>query len=124
MCSANTRIHVHTPEAGEWFTKLNIEGYNIIAMHGHQIKNFETILKDLSAKTNEIVDYLIVGHCHTSKEISGYEGVCHDTEVLMCPSFVGCDPYADSIFKGNKPAVKIFGFDDLYGHNESYKIIF
>lgn len=124
LCSNNSRIHVQAPEVGEWFTKLNIEGYNIIAMHGHQIKNFETILKDLSAKTNEIVDYLIVGHCHTGKEISGYEGVCHDTEVLMCPSFVGCDPYADTIFKGNKPAVKIFGFDDLYGHNESYKIIF
>lgn len=123
LCSANSRIHVRAPEVGEWFTKLNIDGYNVIAMHGHQIKNFETILKDLSAKTNEIVDYLIVGHCHTGKEISGYEGVCHDTEVLMCPSFVGCDPYADSIFKGNKPAVKIFGFDDLYGHNESYKII-
>lgn len=123
LCSSNLRIHVQAPEAGEWFTKLNIEGYNIIAMHGHQIKNFETILRDLSAKTNEIVDYLIVGHCHTGKEISGYEGVCHDTEVLMCPSFVGCDPYADTIFKGNKPAVKIFGFDDLYGHNESYKII-
>ena len=123
LCSANSRIRVRAPEAGEWFTKLNIEGYNIIAMHGHQIKNFETILKDLSTKTNEIVDYLIVGHCHTGKEISGYEGVCHDTEVLMCPSFVGCDPYADTIFRGNKPAVKIFGFDDLYGHNESYKII-
>lgn len=123
LCSANSRIRVRAPEAGEWFTKLNIEGYNVIAMHGHQIKNFETILKDLSAKTNEIVDYLIVGHCHTGKEISGYEGVCHDTEVLMCPSFVGCDPYADIIFKGSKPAVKIFGFDELYGHNESYKII-
>lgn len=123
LCSANSRIHVQAPEVGEWFTKINIEGYNIIAMHGHQIKNFETILKDLSAKTDEIVDYLIVGHCHTAKEISGYEGVCHDTEVLMCPSFVGCDPYADTIFKGSKPAVKIFGFDDLYGHNESYKII-
>ena len=123
LCSNNLRIHVRAPEAGEWFTKLNIEGYNVIAMHGHQIKNFETILKDLSAKTNEIVDYLIVGHCHTGKEISGYEGVCHDTEVLMCPSFVGCDPYADTIFKGSKPAIKIFGFDELYGHNESYKII-
>ena len=123
LCSANSRIHVRAPEVGEWFTKLNIEGYNIIAIHGHQIKNFENALKELSVKTNEIVDYLIVGHCHTGKEISGYEGVCHDTEVLMCPSFVGCDPYADSIFKGNKPAVKIFGFDELYGHNESYKII-
>lgn len=123
LCSNNSRIHVQAPEVDEWFTKLNIEGYNIIAMHGHQIKNFETILRDLSAKTDEIVDYLIVGHCHTAKEISGYEGVCHDTEVLMCPSFVGCDPYADTIFKGNKPAVKIFGFDDLYGHNESYKIM-
>ena len=123
LCSANSRIHVRAPEVGEWFTKLNIEGYNIIAIHGHQIKNFENALKELSVKTNEIVDYLIVGHCHTGKEISGYEGVCHDTEVLMCPSFIGCDPYADTIFKGNKPAVKIFGFDELYGHNESYKII-
>lgn len=123
LCSANSRIHVRAPEVGEWFTKLNIEGYNIIAMHGHQIKNFENALKELSVKTNEIVDYLIVGHCHTGKEISGYEGICHDTEILMCPSFVGCDPYADTIFKGSKPAVKIFGFDELYGHNESYKII-
>lgn len=122
-CSANSRIHVQAPEVGEWFTKLNIEGYNVIVMHGHQIKNFENALKELSVKTNEIVDYLIVGHCHTGKEISGYEGVCHDTEVLMCSSFVGCDPYADTIFKGSKPAVKIFGFDELYGHNESYKII-
>lgn len=123
LCSTNSRIHVRAPEVGEWFTKLDVEGYNIIAMHGHQIKNFENALKELSVKTNEIVDYLIVGHCHTGKEITGYEGVCHDTEVLMCPSFVGCDPYADTIFKGNKPAVKIFGFDKLYGHNESYKII-
>ena len=124
LCMANPRIYVRVPEVGEWFTKLNIEGFNVIAMHGHQIKNFESALKELSVKTNEIVDYLIVGHCHTAKELSGYEGVCHDTEVLMCPSFVGCDPYADTIFKGNKPAVKIFGFDEIYGHNESYKIIF
>jgi len=123
LCMANPRIYVRAPEVGEWFTKLNIEGFNVIAMHGHQIKNFESALKELSVKTNEIVDYLIVGHCHTAKELSGYEGVCHDTEVLMCPSFIGCDPYADTIFKGNKPAVKIFGFDEIYGHNESYKII-
>ena len=123
LCMANPRIYVRVPEVGEWFTKLNIEGFNVIAMHGHQIKNFESALKELSVKTNEIVDYLIVGHCHTAKELSGYEGACHDTEVLMCPSFVGCDPYADTIFKGNKPAVKIFGFDEIYGHNESYKIV-
>lgn len=123
LCNANPRIHVRPPETGEWFTKININGYNIIAMHGHQIKNFETALRDISVKNDEVVDYLIVGHCHTAKEISGYEGVCHDTEVLMCPSFVGCDPYADTIFKGSKPAVKIFGFHNIYGHNESYKII-
>ena len=123
LCAMNSRIQVRVPEVGEWFTKLDISGYNVIAMHGHQIKSFESALKDLSAKNDEIVDYLIVGHCHTAKEISGYEGVCHDTEVLMCPSFVGCDPYADTIFKGNKPAVKIFGFHSIYGHNESYKFI-
>lgn len=123
LCAANSRIIVHTPSEGEWFTDINIPGFTVIAMHGHQIKNFETALNNISMKQNEIVDYLIVGHTHSSKEITGYEGSCYDTEVLMCPSFIGCDPYADTIFKGNKPAVKIFGFDTVYGHNESYKII-
>lgn len=123
LCNRNSRIVVHTPKEGEWFTQINIMGFNVLAMHGHQIKNFENVLSMLSVKQDEIIDYLIVGHTHTAKEISGSEGICHDTEVLVCPSFVGCDPYADTIFKGSKPAVKIFGFHNVYGHNESYKFI-
>lgn len=123
LCVSNKRITVNTPKEGEWFTKIDVTGFNVIAMHGHQIKSFENALSMLSVKQDEMVDYLIIGHTHTSKEISGSEGCCHDTEVLVCPSFVGCDPYADSIFKGSKPAVKIFGFHHIYGHNESYKFI-
>lgn len=123
LCRDNKRIHVKSPKIGEWFTRLDINGFDVIAMHGHQIKNISNILRDISMKENSIVDYLIVGHMHTSKEISDSEGSTHDTEVLVCPSFIGADPYADSIFKGSKPAVKIFGFDKIYGHTESYKII-
>ena len=60
---------------------------------------------------------------HNGKEIPCFEGCCNDTEILISPSFVGSDPYSDSIMKGSKASVKIYGFDDVYGHVETYKFI-
>lgn len=57
------------------------------------------------------------------KEIPSFESSCYDTEVLVSPSFIGSDPYSDSIMKGAKASVKIYGFDDIYGHTETHKII-
>ena len=92
-------------------------------MHGHQIKNLETAIKDLSNQRRDFIDYLILGHMHGNKVVPSGESVCSDTEVLVSPSFVGSDPYSDSLFKGSKSSVKIYGFNDLYGHTETYKFI-
>ena len=69
------------------------------------------------------IDYLLLGHLHNGKEIPSFEGCCTDTEILISPSFVGSDPYSDSLMKGSKASVKIYGFNDIYGHTETYKII-
>lgn len=122
LCSANERINVILSEDKD-FIKIHIQNHNIIAMHGHNIKNIESSIKDLSMLNREFIDYLILGHWHSGKEIPSYEGICNDCEVLISPSFIGSDPYSDSIMKGSKSSVKIYGFNELYGHTETYKII-
>ena len=123
LCSMNDRINVHLAGEGKQYIEIPICNNEIIAMHGHQIKNLENSIRDLSMLRRSFIDYLILGHYHNGKEIPTNEGCCNDTEILMSPSFVGSDPYSDSIMKGSKASVKIYGFDSVYGHTETYKFI-
>lgn len=123
LCRNNNRINVHLAKEGKQYIEIDIFNYEIMAMHGHQLKNIESSIKDLSIVRRSFIDYLILGHWHNGKEIPSYEGCCNDCEVLVSPSFIGSDPYSDSISKGLKASVKIYGFDYLCGHDETYKII-
>lgn len=123
LCSNNGRIFIHLAEEGKQYIEIPIMGNEIIAMHGHQLKNIENSIRDLSMMKRSFIDYLLLGHFHSGKEIPSFEGCCNDTEILVSPSFVGSDPYSDSIMKGSKAAVKIYGFDNTYGHTETYKFI-
>lgn len=123
LCANNDRITVHLADEGKQYIEIPIFDYEIVAMHGHQIKNIETSVRDMSMLKRTFIDYLILGHFHNGKEIPSFESSCYDTEVLVSPSFIGSDPYSDSIMKGAKASVKIYGFDDLYGHTETHKII-
>lgn len=123
LCANNNRITVHLADEGKQYIEIPIFDYEIVAMHGHQIKNIGTSIKDLSMLRRSFIDYLILGHFHNGKEIPSSESCCYDTEVLVSPSFVGSDPYSDSIMKGAKASVKIYGFDEIYGHTETHKII-
>lgn len=123
LCSTNQRINVYLAKDNENFVKIPIHTFNIVAMHGHSIKTIESSIKDLSMLNREFIDYLILGHFHSGKEIPSYESVCNDCEILISPSFIGSDPYSDSLMKGAKSSVKIYGFDNISGHTETYKII-
>lgn len=123
LCSNNDRIKVSLAEEGKQYITVPIQGNEIVAMHGHTIKNIESSIKDLSMMRRSFIDYMILGHFHGNKEMNGNEGCCNDTEIIVCPSFVGSDPYSDSLMKGSKSSVKVYGFDDLYGHTETYKFI-
>lgn len=119
----NERINVHLAGEGCEYVKVDIFGFNILAMHGHQIRNIENSIRDLSVLTQQPLDYLMLGHYHSGKEIPAYEGITNDCEILIASSFIGSDPYSDKLMKGCKASVKIYGFDEIYGHTESYKCI-
>ena len=123
LCANNDRITVHLAGEGKQYIEIPIFDYEIVAMHGHQIKNIETSVRDISMLKRTFIDYLILGHFHNGKEIPSFESSCYDTEVLVSPSFMGSDPYSDSIMKGAKASVKIYGFAEIHGHTETYKII-
>lgn len=123
LCAHNERVSVHLAREGENFIEVHVPGNEIIAMHGHQIKNVENAIKDISILHKKFYDTVLLGHFHNGKEIPSHEGILGDAEVLISPSFVGSDPYSDSICKGSKSCVKVYGFDRLYGHTETYKFI-
>lgn len=123
LCSHNDRISVHLAKNGEDFIEVYLPGNDIIAMHGHQIKNIENSIKDISILHKKFYDCCLLGHYHNGKEIPSHEGILGDSEILISPSFVGSDPYSDSLCKGSKACVKVYGFDSFYGHTETYKFI-
>lgn len=123
LCTNNERIDVHLANEGEDFIEVYMPGNEIIAMHGHQIKNVENAVRDISILHKKFYDTILLGHYHNGKEIPSHEGILGDAEVLISPSFVGSDPYSDKLCKGSKACVKVYGFDNLYGHVETYKII-
>lgn len=122
LCANNERINVHLEEIKDYI-EIPIFDYEIVALHGHTVKSIDNSIKDLSILTRKFLDYVILGHYHNGKEIPSYEGIFNDCEVLISPSFVGSDPYSDSIMRGSKSSVKIYGFNRSYGHTETYKFI-
>lgn len=119
----NKNVDVFVDEEASDYKEFEIQNYKIIAMHGHQVKDINTILNNISSKKNEMIDYVLLGHQHNHKVVTGNDGCTYDTEVLVSPSFVGSDPFADFILKGSKAAVMIYGFHEFEGHNETYKFI-
>ena len=124
MCVCNDRIKVNLQEDNSIpYVRLKMQnGKNIIAMHGHTIKDVNNSIKDLNLMMHDFIDCLIIGHYHSGKEIITSEHRVSDCEVIVNPSFIGSDLYSDSIMKGSKAAVKIYGFSG-YGHDETYKFI-
>jgi hypothetical protein len=119
----NDRVMVHTQEDSVGYIDIDIPANTLCAMHGHQIRNFENAIKDIEALTGRYYSALLLGHYHSGKEIPTNEGEFGDKEVLISSSFIGSDPYSESLFKGTKAACKIYGFNGAEGHIESYKMV-
>lgn len=123
LLSDNERVFVRLADENKQYVKLDIIGYDIYAMHGHQFRNTKSSIKDMSSLTGKNIDYMLLGHYHAGNESIVAEGCFHDCEVLISSSFIGSDPYSDKLMIGSHAACKIYGFDSVYGHTESYKII-
>lgn len=123
MLVFNSRIDVNV-NFGNDYIEIPIFDYNIIAMHGHTVNNIETVLKDMSTLHGKLIDFIILGHLHTFKSTQGNERDNYDTEVFVCPSFQGTDPFAyKKLGKSSKAACKMLIFDEKYGCTGTEKFI-
>ena len=123
MLVFNSRIDVNV-NFGNDYIEIPIFDYNIIAMHGHTVSNIETVLKDMSTLHGKLIDFIILGHLHTFKSTQGNERDNYDTEVFVCPSFQGTDPFAyKKLGKSSKAACKMLIFDEKYGCTGTEKFI-
>lgn len=117
----NNRISVHT-NFGYEYIEIPIFDFKTIAMHGHTINNIDNSLKDLTYHKKTFYTTVFLAHYHASKMGTVGEMSDTDCEVIVCPSFVGSCPYSDKLMKGAKPSCCIYGYDEKYGHIETYKI--
>lgn len=120
LLSDNNRVEVVLSDK-EYHT-FTLEGQNFIMMHGHQLKGIKNVIKNYSILHRTFYDIALVGHFHGGQSISVGEGY-GNTEVKCVPSFVGSDPYADTLCIGSKAMAKLYKVESGYGITEEYTII-
>lgn len=116
----NYRVTVNLTD--KEYQSFELVGQNIIALHGHQIKNIKKVINDLSQLHRKFYDIALLGHLHGGQSISVGEGN-GNTEVKIVPSIVGSDPYSDTLMVGSKSMSKLYKIERNYGITEEYTFV-
>lgn len=98
------------------YLEFKIFDFNCIAEHGHRVKNIKNYLNEKSLQHRKMYDFGLIGHTHSNQCITVAEGKAHNCEVLVAPSFIGSDPYADSLNVGSKASANMLTFNRVNGH--------
>jgi hypothetical protein len=117
----NPRINV--VECEDKYIIFKIFNYNIIACHGHDIRDINGFLKDISSKYRIFFDYGFFAHRHSSNIKTVSEGLTNNCEVINIPSIMGTDDYADDLFVGSKAGATLIEFTEKQGKRKTYDII-
>lgn len=115
------RININLGKNG--IAEFNLLGYEMIALHGHQLKGKRNVLKDLSFHRRKIYDYAIFGHWHGINVDTVAEGVTNNVQTIQVPSVMGSDNYSDSLFVGAKAGAMITTFTKDKGLTDIHNII-
>lgn len=121
LVSNNNRIEVKLSEKD--YHSFNVAGQQILALHGHQIKNINNAIKDYSIQHRVFYDIVLMGHLHGGQQISVGESENGNSELVIVPSIVGSDPYSDTLKKGSKSMAKLFKLEEGNGITENYTIV-
>ena len=122
LCINNKRIYVHREYKGD-NVQFKIFDFECIALHGHQIKNIKSSLRDLSQLHRKWYSFVFLGHYHNSINYTSGEKETYNAEILVAPSIVGSCQYSDKLMVGGKSMAKIYGFDRVEGLVETRNLI-
>lgn len=118
----NKRVYVYNRLDSD-YVSFNLFDSKFVAIHGHQIKKIEDALKDISFHHNCKYDYLFMGHFHSEREIVQGINNHKNRKIFIVPSFVGINIYSNKIMKSSKSEVKLYRFNETYGHVETSGMI-
>lgn len=116
----NTKIEIIESEYKE-FTRVNVLGSNICAVHGDLEKDFKkigiTINTLFSKKFGETIDYTISADKHHIEEFEQL-GV----KSVLVPSLCGTDEYSNNGRLYSDAGQTLMIFNDVYGRESTYHI--
>ena len=121
VCKSNSRIEVIIPD--DAYVQFQMAGYNVIAHHGHGIRDRRKYIERMSRKLRVFLDFGIFGHMHHGEIKTIDEGLTNDCEIIGLPSIIGTDSYADSLLEGAKSSALMFKFEDGKGRTQENKFI-
>lgn len=98
------------------YLEFEVAGFECIAEHGHRVSNPKKYLNDKTLQLRKLFSYGFLGHTHSNQCITVAEGDSYNCEVIVAPSFVGSDSYADSLNVGSKASSNILTFSPQNGH--------
>ena len=117
----NERVNVHLSDKD--YSTMNVCGYDCLMLHGHQVRNVRGVVKDYSMLHRKFYQYVLLGHTHAGQTMVVGEGIDNAIEVLVTPSFIGSDPYSDSLKVGAKAMSKLYKFQEGKGLVQTTNII-
>lgn len=120
MLTLNDRIEVVLSE--KEYAMFEMVGQTIMFTHGHNIKNIKNTIKDFSILTRKFIDICFLGHYHAGMSLNIGE-LNGNTQIVVSPSFIGSDPYSDSLLVGSKGMCELHKIEPWCGITETYKII-
>jgi hypothetical protein len=121
MLADNPRVEIK--ECKNKHVVFNIFKYNIIASHGHDIKNPTDFIKDASDKYKIFFDYAFFAHRHSLGIKTVGEGSTNNCDIINIPRIMGSDEYADSLLVGSKAGATLIEFTEQQGKRKTYDII-
>lgn len=121
LLSLNERIEVII--GNDCVMDIELCGYNIGLLHGQNVKNKETFIRDLSMTRHREYDYLIMGHIHhyTCTTVSTTKDG-NPTQVISVPSIVGSCPYSQKIMKTSPSGALLLCFKENSGKINTYEL--
>ena len=98
-------------------------GYEVGFLHGQEVKNFETFVRDISFHHKRNYSYLVMGHIHHMKSVTVGMGETGETvQIISTPSMVGSCQYSNKLLKSSPAGALLLGFEEGRGKTLTYEI--
>ncbi|WIT28023.1 hypothetical protein [Bacillus phage SPbetaL7] len=117
----NERIEV--PLYDEGIVDFKLLEFEIVACHGHQIKNKKNAIRDISQMKRKFYDYMYISHFHHGNMLTVGEAATHNIQVIQLPSVMGSDEYSDSLMTGAKAGANLSIYESGKGRTIQYDYI-